>query len=254
MKKSLTFVVFLLIISTLFITSVCASQELMFRLDDEADVLTENEEGTLNSRLNEFNNKYKNEDNNFALIIGTINIEKAIEVENYADGIAKSNKDSDLVILVVSFDRNKEREWHIFTYGDGKEAITSSEKESMFDEMQNVIGNDNYVAAFNAFIDECDYYINGYINGFPFEAGKNVIISIVIGFIIAFIVVSVMKGKLKSVAFQRDATTYVKQGSMNVTVSRDFFLYRTVTRTAKPQNNSSERTTAGGGNHSSRKF
>lgn len=32
---------------------------------------------------------------------------------------------------------------------------------------------------------------------------------------------------------------YMKRGSLNVTESRDLFLYKTFTRTAKPKNNSS---------------
>ena len=79
---------------------------------------------------------------------------------------------------------------------------------------------------------------------------RNIIISIAIGFVIALIVVSSMKQKLKTVELQRDATTYVKQGSMQVNVERDFFLYSTITRVAKPKNNgSSTHTSSSGRSH-----
>ena len=45
-----------------------------------------------------------------------------------------------------------------------------------------------------------------------------------------------MKSKLKTVRFQAAASNYMKNGSLNITESRDLFLYNTVTRTAKPKN------------------
>ena len=57
-----------------------------------------------------------------------------------------------------------------------------------------------------------------------------------------------MNGKLKSVKFQTAADNYVKEGSMNITESRDLFLYRTVTSVAKPKNDDSS---SDGGFHSS---
>ena len=64
-------------------------------------------------------------------------------------------------------------------------------------------------------------------------------IALVIGFVLAKIVVGVMKGQLKTVRYQAAADSYVKSGSMDITESRDMFLYHTVTRTEKPENDSS---------------
>ena len=82
-------------------------------------------------------------------------------------------------------------------------------------------------------------------NGAPAEAdsGSNIItvigVAIVGGIIIAAIVAFVLTSQLKSVKMKPHANEYVKQGSMNVTHSQDIFLYRTVTRTARPKNDSS---------------
>jgi uncharacterized protein len=43
------------------------------------------------------------------------------------------------------------------------------------------------------------------------------------------------KGQLKSVALQKRATDYMKPGSLNITDSRDFFLYRHIDRTEKAE-------------------
>ena len=37
----------------------------------------------------------------------------------------------------------------------------------------------DYLGAFSAFADQCDYYLGGYINGFPFQAGKNLLIALI---------------------------------------------------------------------------
>ena len=57
--------------------------------------------------------------------------------------------------------------------------------------------------------------------------------------ITALIVTGVMKSRLKSVAPQRDATSYVRQGSMKLTNQRDLYLYREVHRTERPKESSS---------------
>jgi len=61
-----------------------------------------------------------------------------------------------------------------------------------------------------------------------------------------------MKGQLKSVRFKSAASDYTKAGSMNVTESRDLFLYRTVSRREKPRENSggsSTHTSSSGRSH-----
>ena len=60
-----------------------------------------------------------------------------------------------------------------------------------------------------------------------------------IGFVIAFIATAIMRSKLKSVRSKSGATDYIKQGSFRVTRANDFFLYRTVSRRARPKDTGS---------------
>ena len=76
--------------------------------------------------------------------------------------------------------------------------------------------------------------------GLLYRGGDNATLStvgvaLVIGLITALIVTGVMKSRLKSVAPQRDATSYVRQGSMKLTNQRDLYLYREVHRTERPK-------------------
>lgn len=64
-----------------------------------------------------------------------------------------------------------------------------------------------------------------------------VLISIGIGLLIGLITVLVMRSQLKSVRPKNAAADYVVPGSFRLRHSRDIFLYRNVTRTARPKNN-----------------
>ena len=63
--------------------------------------------------------------------------------------------------------------------------------------------------------------------------GSRIPISLVAGIVLSLIVVGTMKSKLKTVRFQAAANNYVKAGSMNLTESRDIFLYNTMTKQKK---------------------
>jgi len=64
-------------------------------------------------------------------------------------------------------------------------------------------------------------------------------ISLALAFGIPGIVVAVWTGQLKSVKPKDFACDYIRQGSMMLTLQRDIFLYRNVTKIRKTQNNNS---------------
>lgn len=71
-----------------------------------------------------------------------------------------------------------------------------------------------------------------------YDAVKFLFISLAVGLVVGLIVTGVMWAKLKSVHYKRDADGYIKEGSMKLLRTGDFYLYSTVTRTARPKNNS----------------
>ncbi len=244
-KRLLSLLVFSLMICTL-LAAVVSADARPPRLVDNADLLNESQAETISKRLDEISEKYE-----FDVVIVT---EKSIgntSAEAYADDYYDYNgygygDDYTGLLLLVTFDELGGI-WHISTCGEAIDAFSDSYIDSIGGDIETDLGDSDFASAFITFIDDCDYYINGHINGFPFNTGKNLVISIVVGFIIALISVSSMKGKLKSVRLQKDATTYVKQDSMNITTSRDFYLYRIIDRTAKPKNNSSSTHTSSSG-------
>jgi len=69
------------------------------------------------------------------------------------------------------------------------------------------------------------------------ESGKVILICIGIGVVVGLIVVLIMKSQMKTVRFQSGADSYVDEDRLELTGRSDIFLYQTVTRHAKPQNN-----------------
>lgn len=259
MKKKITvFTVFVLLICSVlccnaFAESASSGSALLI---DRADLLTSGEESNLVSRLADISNKCDVE-----IAIVTIDglggksaeymAEYLYDELEYGSGSSRSG-----VMLLISLD-GSERDWAVHIHGAAEAAIGDREMQSIMNEVLPYLSADDFYSAFNAFADECGYYIGGYgeVSGSSFEFGRNLIIALVIGFVVAFIATSVMKGKLKSVRFRNQAADYVRNGSMNVTVSRDFFLYRNITRTARPKNNpGGPGRSSGGGRTYSGKF
>ena len=206
------------------------------RLFDEADLLTEAEETTVLSKLNEVSELHKVD-----VIVATVESVGDLTPDQYVNSFYDANNlgygdNKDGVLLLLSME---ERDYRILSNGIAGDAISLDDIDTIGNKIIDDLGSGDYVSAFTKFADECEYYINGEINGFPFNAGKNLLISLAIGFVVAFIVTGKMRGQLKSVRAKAEASDYVKSGSMHVTHSSDLFLYRNVTRTKKAENSSS---------------
>ena len=88
----------------------------------------------------------------------------------------------------------------------------------------------------------------------PFNFAWCLAVALLIGYVVAAVVTGSMKRQLKTVRFQSAANSYVKANSMNVSESRDLFLYTQITRHEKPKETSSSggsttHTSSSGGTH-----
>lgn len=63
-----------------------------------------------------------------------------------------------------------------------------------------------------------------------------ILIALGIGLVISLITMLVHKSKLKSVRMERSAGNYIKQGSVDINVRREMYLYKKVDRRQKPKN------------------
>lgn len=236
-KKLIALLTALLLCACMFVcvsAAPAATDDLL--LIDEADLLSASEESSLRTKLAEISAAYGAQ-----VCILTIGSSKNADTDavisaRFDDDGYGYGDNRDGVLLLVCMDP---REYRILSNGFASEAITMDNIDSIGDNIVSYLSDGDYAEAFEAYAEECDYYLNGYINGFPFAFGTNLLIAVVFGLVVGFIVASVLKGQLKSVRKQDKANVYVKAGSFNLTRSNDFFLYRTVTRTEKPKNTSS---------------
>lgn len=236
-----------LLLCAAFSVPVFAAENTEF-LYDEADLLTPAEEAELIKKLASVSIRYEAQ-----IIVATIASLDGVSIDTYLNYVYDSmgfgyGKDHDGVLILVCMNP---REYRILSNGFAGVAIDPDDISKIGDKIVGNLSAGNYSGAFHQFADECTYYLDGHINGFPFNAGKSLAISLIVGVVIGLIVAFVLKGQLKSVHSQSRAQEYVKNGSMHINLSNDMFLYRNVTRTKKQNSSSSgsggtARSTGGG--------
>ncbi|MGM9652910.1 MAG: TPM domain-containing protein [Eubacteriales bacterium] len=232
------------------------------RVMDMADLLSDSEEEALIARLDEIRLRQKVD-----VIVATTNDLEGYSVRDYADDIYDYcgfgyGTERDGVLLLISME---DRDWYISTCGYGISAFTDAGIEYIGEQIRPDLSEGSYAAAFDTYASLCDRFITQARSGTPYDRGTLpreplsgiwIVLSILIGIVLSMITVGGMKAKLKTVRTQTEADSYVRDGSMNITDSRDMFLYHTVTRTAKPKDTgasgssthtSSSGTTHGGG-------
>ena len=222
--------------------------DLYYRMFDDAEVLTEDEDNELEDALEELSLRQS-----FDVTIATIESMESVgadSMEQFADDLYDYcqygyGPDMDGVLLLVSVG---DRKWHISTCGYGITAFTDAGIQYLGEQMKPFMAEGDYAAAFRTFIQWTDAYVTAAREGHPYDVDNmpkepfSIVylgVALVIGLITALIVTGVMKSRLKSVAPQRDATSYVRQGSMKLTNQRDLYLYREVHRTERPKESSS---------------
>ena len=232
-----------------------------YRLMDMADLLSDSEEETLLQALDEVSERQKLE-----VVIATIDTLDGSDIVAYADDLYDYcqfgyGPDKDGIMLLIS---KEDRDWYISTCGYGITAFTDAGIQYIGGQMKSDLSAENYATAFRTYIEKCDEFITQARTDKPFDKSTLprspmsaiwIPISLIAGIAIAVITVGGMKAQLKTVRFQPEAKNYIRDGSLNITQSRDLFLYRTVDKTEKSKNEdsgssthtSSSGTTHGGG-------
>lgn len=242
MKKriiSLTLALLLCIVFALPAYAAAVEENLVY---DEADLLSDAEEMELQEKLLTISHTY-----NAQLVVATVDSVDGNDIDAFINYVYDEmefgyGQNHDGVLLLVCMDI---REYRILTNGMADAAIGESGIESIGDHIVYDLSEGYYADAFYSFADECEYYLNGYLNGFPFEFGANLLIAAVIGIVAGLVVALVLKGQLKSVRQQKQANVYIKNGSMQLTARSDIFLYRTVDRRKKVKTSSSSSGSSG---------
>lgn len=221
------------------------------RLDDKADLLTADEEAALVTKLNDLSAKF---DCDFVYVttpdLSTADFSFDGTCIDYADMYYESHNyaaDGVLVLITLVNERGK-RNITFSTSGKLMKRLSESEQDEILDEALSF----NYSPDYNGYYKFLNYIADGMEQAIPPHLKWYMLpLAFGVGFLIAMFFMLRQKAKLKSVSMQRGAANYVRPGSMNVTASRDTYLYSTVSRTEKPKNDSGggSRTSSGGGSH-----
>ena len=242
MKKLFCLVVALLLVVALPLTARAETDPGIVRsyLFDKADVLEDIEEMLILQSLQRYSTQ-----RDLAIVIYTADSLSGDYIDDRAESLYHQNKhyfpyaDGGVLLLIAM----EEREWYIYTTGDAYDYLTDAALDEIEDAIVPLLSAGDYYDAFVTYANLCDKFLtmgqegNIYRGAFPLM--QNLLIALIVGLGVGLIVVTYMKSQLKSVRPRREAHEYTRPGSMNVTRSRDLFLYRTVSRRPKPKDSGS---------------
>jgi len=225
MKKRITALLLVLVLG-LFLALPAAAAPVVGDtyglIDDGADLLTDEQEAKLTVYLESLGKKL-----DISLVVVTVDSLGGKSPRSYADDYYDTYgflPDGALFLVSMEF-----RDWWVSTSGKCEDEISSDKIE---DAVVSYLSSGSYYAAFEAFGKSCEEQMTpAYFLG--------AVICIAIGVVVALIVTFTMRSQMKSVRPQHSAASCICPGSLNITTSRDVYLYRTHTVTAKPKSSSS---------------
>ncbi len=235
MKRISLIICVVVIFSALLLPSFANEDYLI----DNADLLSGSEEAELEAMLEEVSNRLQ------ADIVVLTEMYIDTDAQTYADDYFDYNgygygDGEDGMLLLVAFGDGY---WHISTCGICNTGLNEEALDYISEDIVEDLQNGEYAKCFKTYIERCDETVTlarkGESYKAPFQFGGSLLISVVIGLVLGLIITGVMASKLKTVHKKAAAADYMKPGSLAVTVSRDTFLYRQVSRSAKATSSSS---------------
>lgn len=208
------------------------------RLIDDGDLLSDSEEAVIEAELDRISGKWETD-----LVIVTVETLDGASEQDFADDYYDyngygygSSYDGALLLLCPAEDAR-----YLSTCG---EAIDIIELDAIREGVLGHYEEGDYYAACIGFADTCEGLLKS-AKGFPVWF---VFFALIAGAVLSSLIpMNILKGQLKTVAPKVAAADYVCRDSLNLQVERDIFLYRNVTRVAKPKNNSSGTHTSSSG-------
>lgn len=170
------------------------------------------------------------------------------------------------VLLLVS---REERDWYISTGGTAIRAFTEYGLDYMEERIPPLLTSGDYMEAFETFVSLCEDFLRETEENRPYDIDNKIrepktlsdylfylVISVAAGAVIAFFATSSMKRKLRTAVPQPAAHAYIREDGVQITKSKDLYLFSSVSRTPRPKNTggggSRTHTSAGGRAHGGR--
>lgn len=236
----------LLLALTLFLglaLPVCADTTGLVR--DGAELLTDRAERELEEQLERISREYETD-----VIVVTLSTIRNARLEDYEDEYYDTHfgPEHDGIMLLIVMDL---REYRILSNGYGNVAVPPSDIDTICRHIEPYLRDGDYAAAFRTFAEDCEYQLAGQRDGFPFDLGGTLAISLGVGFAVALVVVLILALQLRSTGRRKSAQGYACQGSFRLTGSHDIYLYRNLSRRPRQDSSSGSGRSSGGGGRSS---
>ncbi len=251
MKNRLFILTLILCLLTALVLPVCASPAYLV---DGAELLNPMEAAEVEAKLSQISAQH-----GVDIVIVTVDSTGWQSPMAYADDYYDYNGyGPDGILLLISME---ESDWWVSTTGYGITAVTDAGLQYMSDRFVPYLSDGEFSQAFLEFAQLCDQFLAQAETGDPynshnlpkdpFDFGTNLIIALVIGLVAALIVTGIMKGQLKSVRRQVRADAYITADGLQLTRSRDIFLYSHIHRRERPKSSSgsSTHTSSSGARH-----
>ncbi len=200
---------------------------------DEAGLMTRWEADDLSAQIQSLSQEY-----DLNIYILTVDTLAGRSPQQYADDFYDMTfgADSDGILFLLSME---ERDWCISTSGRAQTLLTD---EEVYDSVEAVIpylSGGDYYDGFCGWVSELSHYLP--------ESQPSFWVALGIGGVVALITVLVMVSTMNTKRKQHSARQYLQPDSYHLTAQQDFFLYRNVTKTARPKERSSG--SSGGRSH-----
>ena len=218
------------------------------RVIDEAGLLTDQEEKTLNGTIAKIAEDYAAD---VVILLKSsiggrdVKMYAADYFDEHGFGMG-ANQDGLLFLLTM-----KEREYATVTSGSAISAFSDWTLDQIHEEITPYLTRGDYAEAFRRYLKRVSdtlasaarenvydggrtpfgmTYVISYRTSAFNRANRALPVILLVAFVIALIVVFSMKAQMKTVRKRNSANSYVKPGSFNLTRIQDIYLYTTTTR------------------------
>ena len=255
MKKMFSCMLLLLISMTLLLPAYAAFENPP--IIDDAGYLMQSELASLSKELDEVREKY-----GFEVAIYTESDMTSSTAEASADDIYDyqgygAGENDDGILLYIC---RGTREYHFTTHGKGLEYFNKNGLKYLESKVVPYLTENDYYEAFDAYIETSEELLSMAKSGKPYNEKQYstkyltsvIVICLVAPLLIAFWMMKKKLKKMKTAVENDYAANYMKPGSMNLTMSRDLFLYSKITKTEKPKGSTGTHISSSGRTHGGR--
>ena len=214
-------------------------------VQDDAGLLTDTEEKSLQEQMQEISNTYGCE-----MAVVTVDSYSESTIEAFADNISDQNdfgygKAGGGILLALSMG---DRKWAISTYGLAIADFTDEGQKYITDRVVPMLSEGDYNGAFTKYASLCGTFLKQAQTGKPYDVGHMpkkpvtplmIALCIVFGSAVAALPIWVMVSGMKTIRFADSAEAYEDKNSLQMSVKEDRFLRHLITRTPIPKDNGS---------------